>query len=320
MRRNKRIWIPPALIFCLATVHFSVQAELVHYTPQEVVAEFSQMNNGLGWHFTRTHPQPEPEVGNRRNLAISNDYDPLNQINVNAYPGDMGGISSSGRSYITTFYCREGQPEESVGYGYLPIVEGIVNGVSGVFPCFYVNSSVYIRPGIIDERQEIQYMRFALAFLYVQFLTGRIDNTRVEEFQFALTHLMSKEDTGVTSTDNYYIQFLLSIADTPYWDTPYNLLGSYIYTGNDVEYDGQIVLRNGEDMMGNYYVFVMSVFDADEKINGNKMLYAHLKSEEFPDPDSTPEPATLLLWTLGGLGLGGTSWLRHRNKKKPTLA
>jgi len=28
----------------------------------------------------------------------------------------------------------------------------------------------------------------------------------------------------------------------------------------------------------------------------------------------------LLLWTLGGLGLGGSSWWHHRKKKNPALA
>ena len=33
-----------------------------------------------------------------------------------------------------------------------------------------------------------------------------------------------------------------------------------------------------------------------------------------PDPSDTPEPATMLLWTLGSLSLAGASW--RRNKKK----
>jgi len=31
---------------------------------------------------------------------------------------------------------------------------------------------------------------------------------------------------------------------------------------------------------------------------------------------STPEPATMFLWTLGGLSMAGASWRRNRNKKK----
>jgi len=32
--------------------------------------------------------------------------------------------------------------------------------------------------------------------------------------------------------------------------------------------------------------------------------------------EPSPEPATMILWTLGGLGLAGATWRRNRNKKK----
>ena len=35
-----------------------------------------------------------------------------------------------------------------------------------------------------------------------------------------------------------------------------------------------------------------------------------------PDPSGVPEPATMFLWTLGGLSMAGASWRRNRNKKK----
>ena len=39
-----------------------------------------------------------------------------------------------------------------------------------------------------------------------------------------------------------------------------------------------------------------------------------------PEPGDVPEPATLLLWTLVGLGLAGSSWTRKHRGKKPTVA
>ena len=38
------------------------------------------------------------------------------------------------------------------------------------------------------------------------------------------------------------------------------------------------------------------------------------------NPGGVPEPATLLLWTLGGMGLAGTSWVRKRRMKKLATA
>jgi len=39
-----------------------------------------------------------------------------------------------------------------------------------------------------------------------------------------------------------------------------------------------------------------------------------------PTPTGVPEPATMLLWSLGGLGLAGTSWYRKRTKKNLHIA
>jgi hypothetical protein len=42
--------------------------------------------------------------------------------------------------------------------------------------------------------------------------------------------------------------------------------------------------------------------------------------DEPPPPPDVPEPATMLLWTLGGLGLTGTTWARKRRMKKIALS
>ena len=66
------------------------------------------------------------------------------------------------------------------------------------------------------------------------------------------------------------------------------------------------------DLMGDYSVFVMRTTSTDGKIASQDFLIL-LEHEGSPD---VPEPATLLLWTLGGLGVAGTSWARKRRLAK----
>ena len=59
--------------------------------------------------------------------------------------------------------------------------------------------------------------------------------------------------------------------------------------------------NNGGDAGGNYNDTVFLV------ITG---------AAEGGEPGGVPEPATMFLWTLGGLSLAGASWRRKRNMKK----
>jgi len=50
----------------------------------------------------------------------------------------------------------------------------------------------------------------------------------------------------------------------------------------------------------------------------NDAVFLVFTSEYVPPP--APEPATLILWSIGGVGLIGTTWLRKRNMKRSQLA
>jgi len=65
------------------------------------------------------------------------------------------------------------------------------------------------------------------------------------------------------------------------------------------------------DYIGDYSVFVMNVTSTNGKVDSQDFLY--IVKHEGSD---VPEPATLLLWTLGGLGVAGTSWARKRRLVK----
>ena len=319
MRHNKLFWIPLFSVFCLMATHFSVNADLVQvrYDPIDITTQFNSMNvnsenEGLGWYFTRTIPS---ELRPRSNLATSGNNDPDNQINVNAYIGsDLGG-TSSGKSFLTTFYCRVPFKELDTGYAYMPIE---VRSPSEVYSFFYYEQTkiLSIFPVVVYETiYTPHYLSLGIACLYAQFIAGNdmVDNPNVNDLHSALKFLMGDEQSGIASwaDQNPYLRYLLGITlphgienTSAYWEGAYNLM-------------------EDNELIGDYYIFIMSVKDLDGfTLQGNKMLYAHDKYyyETYDDPESTPEPATLLLWTLGGLGLGGTSWLRRRNKKRLVLA
>jgi hypothetical protein len=85
--------------------------------------------------------------------------------------------------------------------------------------------------------------------------------------------------------------------------------------------------------IGDYLVFVMDLMDANGRhINMGDYLYLVRKSDspdapirpDFPDigngNNDVPEPASILLWALGGLGLACTSRARNRRMKKLALS
>ena len=131
------------------------------------------------------------------------------------------------------------------------------------------------------------------AVLYKQYATGELSvtQTTAEAFITAM-RVLNGIETLASWASNTFLAGLASNRD--YW-----LL----------EYD----TRQRYDEIGDYCVFVMQVTATDLVSPGQDFLY--LAHANYTAPPGVPEPATLLLWTLGGMGFAGASWRKRRMKK-----
>ena len=87
---------------------------------------------------------------------------------------------------------------------------------------------------------------------------------------------------------NTFLQLMLNVnSDANYWLRTYDM-------------------RERNEYIGDYAVFVMRVNQ------GQDHLYVARADYGGGGTGEVPEPAMLLFWTLGGMGLAGTSWVRKR--------
>ena len=131
---------------------------------------------------------------------------------------------------------------------------------------------------------------------YNIFSNLNIEN-RAAQLQDAIHYLMGLSTAGpdIWNT-NIYLQFLVQEhpeRSLDYWTNTY--LSTERYTE-----------------IGDYFVFVMNVNHATTVTTGQDFLYL---ARATWTASAVPEPATLLLWTLGSVGALGISHYRRRNEK-----
>ena len=149
-----------------------------------------------------------------------------------------------------------------------------------------------------SQNSQEHYLSVGAAFLYKQYATGELLVNSGEEgiaFNRAIQVLMH-EEIETNWNNNYFLRYLLLEIkhDTDYWFADYYPAQHY-------------------DEIGDYCVFVMQVTDLS---GGDKQDFLYIAPAT--PPDDVPEPATVLIWTLGGMGLVG-SWMRQRRTKKLSL-
>ena len=303
MKLDKHFWISLTTVFCLTVTIYTVHAD---YSPQDIVNQFNGGMNGDGPGFKfSTYTRPEGlGYGDDRLRRLLFEPRDTEVVNTNAYTqgneSDLGltGIYD-GKIYFATYRCpRSNQAQTLDGYARL-------NYNKDTDETFYRIGDGY------------HTLPLAYACLYAQFVRGNFESTfDVTAMRMAIDMILEPDDyTVIDWMNNMYLRFLLD--HTPdrngrsnqelidqYWLAAYKLTGEYY-----VDIDGQPF-----DLLANCYVFVMGVIELPSGSRGTSMMYAALRSDDDP-PGDAPEPATLLLWTLGGLGLAGTSWHRKRKKK-----
>jgi hypothetical protein len=146
------------------------------------------------------------------------------------------------------------------------------------------------------------------AYLYMMYATGQFDTGMFDYYDSAQRLLDSSTLTGTfhyltvggsASWDwetNKFLKHLLDInGDQTYWTDAYNPNQRY-------------------DEIGDYAVFVVNIVDNANGQYKSDRLYV-VGADYSSGNNGVPEPATLLLWTLGGIGVMGTNSYRKRSKK-----
>jgi PEP-CTERM putative exosortase interaction domain len=300
------------LTVLLAAVVFS-GTSFADFDVQKMVDDFNGLNSGrslTGLYFK--YPDDDPKRSDYPyavKLTIPNGY---NNFDMDAYVAGGTG-SSTGTRYFNSF-CVE--PNERDG------LRDSNNKIGQVL----VGTLHYDAASGTSKTDEGKALTMGAAILYKMYVTGEIkfsttaDDAEKEKLRDTIRGFMSVMYTDPNSrkTTNYYEKF---IQNTAAWSNNrflMQLLNAVQASGIPAGMTAQEYLMSSYDpgqsydLMGDYSVFVMRTTSTDGKIASQDFLIL-LEHEGSPD---VPEPATLLLWTLGGLGAAGTSWARKRRLAK----
>ena len=148
------------------------------------------------------------------------------------------------------------------------------------------------------------------ALLYQQYATGAFNSSLYNYANTAqrtadsdmltrtLRYLMAPQSEPPLSwTNNKYLAYLLTInSNQDYWTGVYDPSRRY----NEI---------------GDFAVFVMNIRNTSGTPSQDFLYIARV---DYSNGGQVPEPATMLLWSIGGIGLVGT-WARQRRMKKLTV-
>ena len=259
---------------------------------QQIVNNFNNLNSGQdlnGIYFKYPDNDGSSTVPPVTKLTIPTNYD---SVNLDAYASGRG--STAGR-YFNTF-CVE--PSNEYGLRDNNKLSGKIGMVLvGTLSYNKVNDDQYF-----SATSENKKLSVGAALLYTMYATGQISPADELLFQRTILGLMGVTKPGTNYASQYVNgkwgtnEFLKAILAVSGENSAY-LLSAY---DPGIRYD----------YIGDYSVFVMNV-----TTQGGKDSQDFLIIQKHENSD-VPEPATLLLWTLGGLGVAGTSWARKRRLAK----
>lgn len=141
------------------------------------------------------------------------------------------------------------------------------------------------------------------AYLYSQFAAGSLEgytynntSARSTSSSNLLSAIRGLMGISTLSWTNAFTNYLLTInSDKNFWTQTYDPNQYY-------------------DVIGDYSVFVMNCYSSTNGANGQDFLYV----ASAKDSSDTPEPASVLLWTLGSFGALGAA--RRARKQREKLA
>ena len=281
----------PFLVVMITAVNQKIFADFVAGTSlgaQAIVTQFNQSNGGKGIAFNDWFSVDDgvyPLVFQANPVM---DFD----LYANQYKGSDGSwimwgiaggsISDKDRTIVT--FCVEPEYNASLGLNW-----GKLN---------YSQSRSQVNP-------TGKPLTVGAAYLYAQYVLGNLPQDiqgQHKNIGDAVRYIMGYTNPGTDHIGNLategwnndILQYLSSVnSDQDFWKNVYNPDAYY-------------------DEIGNYSVFVMNVFTDN---NGNNQDFLYLAKAHDPyDPGTSgvPEPATMVFWALGTLGIAGYS--RRRSK------
>ena len=286
--RHNRFFLLLATAALMAVFQVSAFAD---QTAQTIVTEFNAMNGGYGYQFnaatSASYTYSNSGTGEIRLFQAG-----TQMADVSAYTSN-----TAGTNYFQTF-CVE------------PSRQFVSGGTSG-FLNYANNTTSTFTNGDTGLRTTLT---LGAAYLYKQFATGNLNYDYVGSnhaydaavLQDAIWFLIgnSSEMKVTTSSNNKYLQMLNGMSGYT-WSAAYDPGQSYM------------------GLMDDYRVFVMQT-PLSSTVNpgsgmGTMSLPFYTQDVLYiakPGGSAVPEPASILLWTLGGLGAAGMAYRKRRNSAK----
>ena len=297
MRQIKQ-WLLAVTLITAVTIGIGQNASAdmvagVSLNAQAIVNAFNGMNDGKGMYFDFS---PHGSGGNYKITSVHDT--PF--ADTSAYSAAHGG-----EDFFRSFTVAPTAPAYRPVFGTLNY-----NSTTGT-------SSTY---GWVDEyggAADINTLSVGAAYLYKLYATenGMMPQDFVKlgaaiRFFFGdtadydrgyLGNLLNDPYDWAGVTDNPFLQMLLELnGDMNYWMSDYNPDAYYTEIGNYSVF----VMNSGKEWIGPLY--------------GIDFLYV-VGAANPHDSATTPEPAMLLLWALGTLGIMGTSYVHRRSRLKKKL-
>ena len=269
----------PFKIFCfsLLLVALFCANAFSDFSASEFARQFNGLNNGQGFRYSYTAANGSG-VGLGSEIQLSNQSG-ATSIDFSTYRHDL---YTGGTGYMRTF-CIE------------PNISTLA--YSGTADLNYQNGQTRTSSGVaVKLGTAVLYSRFASGDLYN---FGYTNINRSSDYTALKTAIQTT--MGLLNSDwlsNKYLKQLLDINnDRSFWTATYDPAKYY-------------------QEVGDYAVFAMNVYTSNGA-NAQDFLYVTKASYGNGGSSDVPEPATILLWSLGTLGYAGASWRkRHCRKKK----
>ncbi|MDR1491798.1 MAG: PEP-CTERM sorting domain-containing protein [Planctomycetaceae bacterium] len=209
-------------------------------------------------------------------------------------------------------------------YGYDIGMYGNISGEG----CYFFADDYYFSSFVLNSSPHHQEMRGTLnysdgltktsdgkalnvgiAYLYMKYATGTLggydyaSDSNAHALNDAFQMLLNNDLSG--GYENEFLRdMILNASDPSTWLTPYNVNDVYPYIGDYAVY-----------VMNLYEFIVLPEYEYYGYVpTGGDILYLARRIDNVGGAE-TPEPATLLFWSLGGLTLCGVAWRRKRNCK-----